>query len=127
MLVAFDILFFFFFPVLGASFLKKIHCGYFDGQLCFFGKREGWRRAAEGTKEGQKAPRQDELQVIHPFSLCYCQSRFFSPPSRRQERTNLSQDFFFSFLFLFMSDNDMENRCYVHPGFLQGNTDDVNL
>lgn len=87
-----------FLSLLGASFLEKIHRGYTDGQLCFFWEHEGWRRKAEGPQEGKEAPRQNELQVTHPFSLPFwiislCSSVSPSPSSQRQGGQNCARTF----------------------------------
>lgn len=116
-------LMYWFLSTLGASFLEEIHCGYCDGKLCVFWEREGWRREAESTEEGKEAPRQDELQVIHPIYLSFCLSSAalslcFS--SQRHRGQNCAKTFF-------MSDKEMESRCYVHPGCPHSNTDELNL
>ena len=72
---------------LGASFLEEIHCGYSDGQLGVFREHEGWRREAEGTEESKEAPRQDELQVIHPFCLSLSISLALHPLRGTEDKT----------------------------------------
>lgn len=61
------------------------------------------------------------------FSLCQSASLCFSlfPSFSQEHRIKLCQDIFF--FFFFMSDKEMESGCYVHPGCLQGNTDELNL
>lgn len=106
---------------LGASFFEEIHCGYCDGQLCVLWQYEGWRRETEGTEESKEASCQDELQVRCPFSQLLCLSLCFPLSSSHKLR---GQNFART---CFMSDKAMGSGCYVHPGYPQSSTDELNL
>ena len=124
MIIAYIFFTFFFFPTLGASLFEKIHCGHSDGLLGFFWEHEARRRKAEGAEEGEEAPRPgwtpgNNHFLSSPLSLCLiCLSPPLSILSEVQNCARAS---------IFMSDKEMESRCYVHHGCPQDNSDELNL